>query len=269
MKTMSTGMFLGLIIVSSRMFAEDSTNDPLVDFSLDLKSYYKSEYVSPFGRLVYDGPVIQSEVTVWAKFRDIPGKLYFDVWNSYGLKKWNTNSGDESDYSLGWKGEIFEGINLNLWATYFDFLPVGKMTDGGDQIRFFAEFDHTSKHRLGSIFGEPKSIVTLTESICFEAPYTLQGDKGFAGLRTYLGIKAGWEFLPNWSLSSRVNLCLDDGACGFQSGTLLDYRIGLSYQATKWLNIEPLNVRMIMPLSTMSDGRERQTIWSSGLNLKF
>jgi hypothetical protein len=158
------------------------------------------------------------------------------------------------DYILGGKGELFDGINLNLWVQYLDFLPVGKLPGNADQVRFFAEFDKK--------FDFNPDILSITPFIRFEVPFGLCSAEGLTGLRFYSGAKSSWKFAPNW---------FDDGACGMQSGTFFDCKVGLSWKITGWLTIEPLSYRVMTPLNTMNDGRELQKIVTSGLiaNFKF
>ena len=247
-------------VMASQAFAQQSVklNDPVV--SVEFSSYWLSQYVSPFDMLVSKNAVVQSEARIWIEPGGDFGRFYADIWHSIDDRgSANSNTGDEIDYTLGWKGNLYRGISLNLWATYFDFVPMGKEL-GGDQIRFNAELERKLK------FGET---VSVSPSIRFEVPWGLKGYQDPSGLRVYPGVKGSWEFISGCSINQRIGLCLDDGACGLQPGTFIDYKVGFSWQIEKWLMVEPFSFRIIGPLATMSDGRKTEMIFGSGLTVKF
>lgn len=261
-----------LAIFTAQSFAQatvQSTNEPPVRFNFELSSKWNSEYVSPFGKLVYNKPVVQSEATVWIKSSGIPGKFYLDFWNSTSFDTWNSNPGDEIDYTAGWKGELWKGIGLNLWATYLDFLPVGTMPENGDQIRFFTELSQEFRIKSSSLFGNDKTKSVIVPFVCFEVPRGLNGYEDPNGFRVYSGVKGNWEFIPCWSVLQKINLILDDGATGLSPGTFFDYKVCLNWRVSNWLSVEPYNFRVITPLTDVSDGRKTETVFGAGLVAKF
>ncbi len=250
---------IGLLTLLASSALVQATPSDSVAFDLDFKSYYYSEYVSPFGRLLYDGLVVQSEATIWAKFRDLPGKFYIVSWASTSFEGWNANKGTEMDYSMGWKGDIGNGVNLNLWVTYLDLLPVGTMPGKNDQVRLFVELDRKFAYES----------LLFTPFVRFEVPHVVHNCKDRSGLRVYAGVRTAWEFAPKWFLSNKTSLLFDDGATGLQPGTFFDFKISLSWQATEWLSIEPLNFRWITPLTSVSDGRKTWRILGIGATAKL
>jgi len=230
------------------------------DFNLDTR--FQSQSVSPFGKLIWPKPVEQQEVTVWfPKVNGIPGRFYFDLWHSTNFDSTFDGEGaDEVDASIGWKGEIWNGIGLNLWATYLDFQPIMKTPEKGDQVRFFAELDR--KFQI-------TKTQSLTPFVRFEVPWGLKGYKDDSGLRVYPGVKHNWEFVPNWAIYQKLNLCLDDGATGLQPAVIGDYKTGLTWKVNSWLTIEPINFRVVQPLNSISDGRETEMIVGAAVGIKF
>lgn len=233
-------------------------------WNISFSSRFQSVYVSPFDKLVWDHPVQQSDLTVFfPKSGCVPGRFYLKLWHSTNFDNtFDDESADEVNYVAGWKGEIGNGVNLNLWMAYLDFHPIGDMPTGGDQIRFFAELDKRFEFEL---CGKQ----SVTPFVRFEVPWGLKGYKDNSGLRVYPGISHSWEFVPNWSFVQSANLCLDDGATGFQPAVIGDYKVGLSWRVNQWLTAEVINVRWVAPLSDVTDGREANTIVSTGLVFKY
>lgn len=261
---MVMALILSVLVVSTvQIFAQaaiQSTNKP-VELNFEFNSKWLTKYVSPFDNLVHNKPVVQSEVTAWMKLGSAPGKFYADVWHSTSLNgAMNSDRGDELDYTIGWKGNLWKGISLNLWATYFDFVPIGTIPENRDQVRFFAEFDRKF---------EVTQTQSLTPFVRFEVPWGIKDYKDSSGLRVYPGLKYVWEFFPGWSVCQKANLLFDDGAVGLKPGIFGDYRVGLSWQTTKWLAIEPFSFRVVGPFQNSGDDRKTQTIFSAGFSAKF
>jgi hypothetical protein len=56
---------------------------------------------------------------------------------------------------------------------------------------------------------------------------------------------------------------------GLKPGTLGDYKVGLNWQVTKWLAIEPFSVRVVGPFKNLGDGRETNIIYGASLSFRF
>jgi hypothetical protein len=244
--------------------------DPPVTFNFDLSSRWNSSYVGSFDKLCTKNPVVQTDLMIQMKIKDVPGKFYFDVWNSVdSVGSMNSSPGDELDFTLGWKGEVYKGINLNLWVTYLDFVPIGDMPTGKDQVRFFVEVDRKWDFETKSLFGDEKTTSSIDPFIRFEVSWGLQGYKVKSGLRVYPGVKTNWEFAPSWSVFNKFNFVLDNGACGLDRGVFVDEKVGISWKICKGITIEPISFRVIKPLTAVDDGRKANTIVGTGIVFSF
>lgn len=238
--------------ITEVVFADSSSED--ISFTLSSKVY--SQYlIADTGHIGHDKPVIQTDL-----FISLPKGFYFDLWHSAGLDGTGLSSdyGDEIDYTVGWNGKLGE-INLDLGVSYFDLVDLFKLPHG-DLIRPYLElnkgFDITESHRL-------------TPYVYLGFPYSAKGDEFGHGFFVRSGIKHAWQITPELTLNQKTNLFFDNGACGFDSGILGEYRCDIGWQISKSTTIDLISLKFVTPFTSLSDSRETEIVYGVGITHRF
>lgn len=241
-----------LVGVAGTVFADDSAGN--LSFKVSSKVY--SRYLNAgAGNILHDKPVIQTDL-----FVSLPKGFYFDFWHSAGLDGTglSSDSGDEIDYTVGWSGEV-KNLNLDIGAYYFDCVDIFK-SPRGDFVEPYLEvnksFDISKNQRL-------------TPYVWFGFIYSAKEDEFGHGFYTRFGVKHAWQINPKLRFSQKANLFFDDGACGFDSGVLGEYRCDLSWQISKSTTLDLISVKAITPFTSLSDSRKTEIVYGAGITRRF
>lgn len=233
---------------------------------LAITTGWHSQFVSPFGKVCFDHPVWQTDVTMFAPSIDgIPGRFYANLWHSASFEgSMDDDSGDELDYTVGWSGPIGDDslligqIKASVWLMYMDYTSIGRF-GGGDELRLGAklwqEIPLGRNHVLNPFWWT-------------WVPLDSKEGKS-EGLWNFIGVESSWQFSKNVAFNQRLCLILDDGANGLSPVVLGEYKAGLSMEVTDRFSIQPGYIRVIGPFGHPRDGRETEVIFGFGLKLKL
>lgn len=254
-----------VLVAVSTSFAQTTQPKPAEqqtssDYWFNFSSRVVSQYVGSSGCVASEKPVVQSEATFWfPRIKCIPGRAYLDIWHSAGFDSdLSSDYADEIDYTVGWFAEV-EKVGIDIGVSYFDSFELFNGRKG-DLIRPYFEinrkFDLTEEHSVTPFFKTDFLISAMGYDVAH-------------GVRSRLGVKHAWQINPQFSFNQKACFVFDDGACGLDSGVLGEYQCGFNWKVNDWLSFEPISFRVISPFSSLSDGRETQTVFGCGFSIKF
>jgi len=249
---------LAILLAAQCAFAEEREEQPPLSFKLSTGAY--SKYLLEAGNLAYDGPVVQTDLTLFFNKPPIKG-AYFNVWWSAGFDDSNLNSnyGDEVDYTVGWAGEV-KGFTLDIGVSLFEMYRIGSLK--GDIIHPYLEvgrpFHLSPQHTLTPFFK-----VTGVSFLPDE-----EGDRPDGALRMFLGAKHLWSITPGFSISQRAYVLHDEGACGRDSGFIGRYFAGFEKSIAKGLSFNA-GITVSSPITHLDDDRKTEVVYGGGLVFRF
>ncbi|OHB18384.1 MAG: hypothetical protein A2749_02700 [Parcubacteria group bacterium RIFCSPHIGHO2_01_FULL_45_26] len=208
-----------------------------------------SQYVSPHGILLHDGPVLQTDLRA-----TFPGGFTAGVWWSTGLngEGLSSDKADELDPYVDWSRK-WTRWQLQSRLAYFNFIELDRMR--GDLLVASVEIGRELK--LGK-----HTLVPFTR---LEHRSRLPSFD-FGRWMPVLGLSHQWALSSDIRFSQRAGLVYDSGVPVSDSGYLLQYKATLAIKLSAKVSLEPF-IRLSLPLEAL-DSRERQVIGAIGLNLR-
>jgi hypothetical protein len=243
-------LFIGTAIVflSLAVNAEENNLSWKIQ-SLTLTERVWSKYVTVGGVNLHDSPTINHNISVLFK-----NGLCVEVWYSAGLNdfKFSSDKGDEIDYTISWnkKNELF---NFNAGLIFLDFVPLFEKR--GDKFRMFIE--------LGKTFSLANH--QFSPFIRYEWNQPAVGKTPVSGSWIWVGGNDVWSFKKNLFLKTKVYLFYDDTK---QEGIDAIFQPTLSWQMTKKVSIEPICLKLYMPIWKSTD-KKFEWVIGTGLTYKF
>lgn len=245
-----------LLVMAVLIFGMVSVVEAEDDISVTLSSKVWSKYLGTTGSIVHDKPVLQTDI-----FVSLPKGFYFDIWHSMGLDdhKLSSNFGDEIDLTLGWTGGIGKKFYLNVGLAYYDCYQLLR----GKQFDAFAPFAEVGRpFEVGRFLGTHTIIPFGRLELNFPT-----GDLD-SGIYSYAGIKHAWKISEKLQMKQKADFLYDSGSFGVKSGLIGRYESGLSWQISKKISVEPINIKARTPISSISD-RKTEIVFGTGITLCF
>ena len=208
-----------------------------------------SEYVSPHGHLLHEGPALQTDMRfTW------PGGFTAGIWWSTGLngEGLSSDKADELDPFVG-LGRKWGPWSLSLATYYFNFVELDRMK--GDLLVFQAEL--ARKFTLGSSHA-------LYPFMRLEERERLP-NFDWSRWMPVVGLRHEWAASGRVTLGERLGFLYDSGTPVADSGLLLQYRAGVKCKISKRVALESF-VRLSLPLETL-DTRKTQVL--GGISFAF
>lgn len=187
--------------------------------TVDLRLGGYSSYIDKDAVVFYDGLVTQGDVTISAE-----NGLYLNIWQSHGLRGHRLDQVlDETDYHLGWAGEI-GGLAIDVSGGYYDLSPIMKDTRNG--IKSF------------TIELRPAGDRPLTPFVSIESYHTKSDADFEGGTRTRVGLEFSLS-VGKASIEQSLEVCHEDGAFGYGKATVGIYSADVVWNVGKMKLILP------------------------------
>jgi hypothetical protein len=194
-------MFVVIVAASAATLFGEEEKSITVDFTPRVLS----KYVDADGVVFYDGLVAQADFTV-----SVENGLYLNIWQSRGLRGHRVDQVlDETDYHLGWAGEI-GGLAIDISGGYYDLSPIMKDTRNG--IKSFA------------VELRPAGDRPFTPFVSLESYHTKSDADFEGGTRTRVGLEFSLS-VGNASIEQSLEVCHEDGAFGLGKATVGIYSV--------------------------------------------
>lgn len=218
----------------------------------------QDKYLISKGITIYDGPVIQTNLTI-----DLPKGFYLGLfWSKSGDSPDFTDTlGNEVDYTFGWTGGV-KDFRLDFGVSYFD---IGKVfsVKGGDAVQIY--------------FGVEKDIVvsdlhTLTAYMRTEIYKPVGGWDGnaHAGAHIFMGVKHQLRLHKHVTLNQKIAVMYDTGTfVASDHGFLGHYNLDVSWKLTNTISTSVPALKLIFPISNLNDGRGVEHAVGGSLNFRF
>lgn len=215
--------------------------DPSVTWSAQLLS----RKLVMNGKVPYDGPVVQSDVTVSWK-----NGLYFNLWGQSNLDG-HSNAGREVDATVGWNNR-----HLKLGLTYFDLNPPLDASRA-DVLRPFLEAPWPIK------IGERH---TLTPYLRLEYLHATRQSETNSGTFSIVGLRHAWNATSTITLDHVGWLLYDSSVFRSDTGVMGRYELRVRWKVGEKLTIDPLLFKLSVPLSSIDD-RGVETMVGAGMSV--
>lgn len=209
-----------------------------------------SKYVDENGSVLLSKPAVQSELII-----SIGKGFYGYVWNSIGI---GDSKVDEINFGLGWEGE-FAGFKIDSGVLYVDLVGLGKF----EKTDLWEPYVKVSK--AFSLDEAEKN--TLIPYVLTEY-FITNGTKEFnGGLYLHGGIEYVWNG-KDVLLKQKLDVLYDDGVFGFEKSVVGSYEGRVDVAIAKCFGIYG-GVRLVTPITHVSDGRKFEAIPTGGITVKF
>ncbi len=206
-----------------------------------------NHYMAANGNIPYNKPVMQSNL-----FIGLGQGFYANFWNSDSFEEWNTNSGSELDYSLGWGGKLLDSkFSASLDLSYYDLAKVGDFGAGNvfsPTVKLSRDFEYV--------------VATLS----YQRFDTSTGSS-FVGGNMYgfgLSKSIAAEGAKYVSMSSYLEITYDGGVFGNSSGSLLRGNNTLNWTVFPNVVLTAPGVKYFVPV-TIDDRRKSNATLFGGL----
>lgn len=196
------------------------------------------------GAIFYDHPVIQPAVGIAYE----PLGLYAEVWGSYSPRGgWNSDAGDEIDYTIGWAPE-YKGFKFDMGYSYFNLISLKNTT--GDLHDFYFNV------AAPAVYG-------ITPSVNFD--FNLPQDKDVleGGVVYSLNLEAEQK-IAGQPIAIKVTAVGHDGIYGAKPETVssLNLRLATKFAVLKNLEVTPeINFQKRVGKKISDGGSSKDLIW--------
>ena len=246
MKNLVILMSALIVFTGSRASAES-------DYSVTASVHVLSEYLVTDGNKPHDNTVIQTDLYV-----TLPNNLYIDLWWSASPNgSANNDGGDEVDYTIGWNGQL-NGYDVDVSLNYFDFTNIGS-TKLGD---IFSPSIKVGKSYIVANGLKVTPFIDVNGLILVNAP-------GNDAVNVVTGITTTLTSHPRWTLFQTASLVSDTGVFANDSGLLFAYQAGGTIRITNTFFLDVVKVKLAVPITDFSDGRDNNAVVGTGVVMKF
>ena len=231
---------------------------PSVVCAHSLSLEVKDKYLISKGITVYEGPVIQTNLTI-----DLPKGFYLGLFGSKSADSsdFTGNFGNEVDYTVGWSG-IVRNLRLDFGVSYLDLAKVFS-TKGGDAVQMYGEVGR-------DIILNGHNTLTLYMRTEMHIPVGKWQGNAHAGAYVFMGVKNQWRVHKYMALNQKLAVMYDTGTfVASDRGFLGHYDLDVSWNLTKALSMSLPTFKLIFPISSLNDGRGVEHMVGGGLNFKF
>lgn len=254
---MRTALFslLPILFGFAEVFAENNQEPPL--FSFTLSSGFSSKYVIQNGLQLHD-EAVHTQGTLF-----VPYGFYLDAFWSVGIddSDFNSNTGDEIDWSAGWAKKVYGELGFDLRLSYYDLYKIFDYTKT-DLIFPYAEINYG---------GKVGDWLNVTAYVAAENPFFADFDDMSQGLLFHCGLRPTLILTDSIDIVSRIDFLYDDGALGLDNAVIGRYEAGLLFKLTEHIAISAPWVKYSDIYTELADfdPRENEFWWGGGLVLTF
>lgn len=196
------------------------------------------------GALFHDHAVIQPAVGITYE----PLGLYAEAWGSYSPKGgWDSDAGDEIDYTIGWAPEI-GGFKFDVGYSYFNLVSLKNTT--GDLHDFYASI------ATPAVYG-------ITPSVTFDFNLPQDRDVLEGGVIYSLNLEAGQK-VAGQLIDIKITAVGHDGAYGAEPELVssLNLRLATTFAILKNLEVTPeINFQKRVGKDIDDGGSSKDLIW--------
>lgn len=254
MKTLLAAAAAFLAASSVTATAEEEPPPPA--WTATIETGYYDQYLSAYSGLIwFDGPVIQSSVTVTHR-----SGLYANLWVSTGTDgKWSADWDDEIDWTLGWAGPIgFAGLEADISASYWDCFQLGSpMNDyWATTLKLSRPFEGKSWSLTPSVVAQ---FAWATEDELVYADGTTGPAEG--GSVWGINLDASVGLCRFAALTASTGVFWDGGSYSFADATIWESAVSLEWKLTERLTLSLPTMRVSSPLTST----DRDTVWVWGV----
>lgn len=196
------------------------------------------------GGTLHDEAVAQGDLT--AAFKN---GTYASLWFSSSLDgNWGNNAGDEADFIVGWKGDIWEDVNLNAKVFYF-----------WEPAKGFSDIVYPQ------VFLS-KPIGSWTATLQAGVYLPIDGSEG--GWLWGPSVSTAFKLSEKWKIPFSAGVLWDDGGFGAEPGFVGNIFTGLNWQMKDDLTISLISATLYKSLGN-SNVHGLEPMIGTGLSYQF
>jgi hypothetical protein len=255
MKAATRIIVMAVVLIGNVVTLAASEEKSPWSFKLDLD--WRNKYLAAPDNVVHDDPVFQTSITAAHT-----SGWYFNVWHDgeVGSRFLDRENGcaSEVDMTAGWSGKVFD-LDIDTGVSWWAISDLADFKDD-DTIYIYNQISKTYE------LSKKHSITPFFKTNIYTLPNTgWSGDGvGFHG-----GLCHNWAFSEQLSICSEAKLMYDDGVYGCDNGLLGGLSTTLSWKINDKISIRAPYLGIFTPLQHLSDSRETEFIFGTGLTWSF
>jgi hypothetical protein len=233
------------VLMANSVNAEDK-------LSVSITSLVLSRYIGGAGSLVYDKPVLQSDI-----FISFPKSFYIDIWHSGDLAHGfaSPNYGNEIDWTAGY-APGFKWGQIDVGISFIDEPKLFRFKKGEEYAAPYAEV------RRGIGLGKRHTLIPYvrTELIL---PMTMKWEGREE--RYFLGTRHQWK-VASW-LILKSNLVLVHSRAN--EGVMGRYDLFVNWPITKKITLITPAIKTALPISGVAKSHHSEIAVGGGITFNF
>ncbi len=244
-------------LLCSQVLAEQNGNfllDCTKTKSVSVSTVYRSQYVLSSGVVCKDEGVVQADLFVQMK-----SGLTLDLWASapIDVSDFNKDFGTELDGTVGYTNK-FGDYCTSFGLSFYDMKKVGTLS-GSD---LFCAYLEVSRDFL------VRPDITITPYLRLELDFTTDGTVG-SDLLPQLGSRVAWHANDRLTVVGKGYLLYDPGMFGADTALIGGVEGKLCWKLAEHVSLELPYLRVVAPLTDVSDNRDTEFVWGIGLTFSF